>query len=94
MKDNQKKYLDKVVDLIVRDTVIDYEKEKVYTSHLSFSSYYLSIDFYQSLPLYIHNPISSLFSKYCKNTYGIVENEIDYVWDQYRVIIKGKITTK
>jgi hypothetical protein len=28
---------------------------------------------------------------YCKNSYGLTEIEIEYVWDQYRDIIKEKI---
>jgi hypothetical protein len=31
MEDSQKKYLDKVVDLIVRETIIDYEQDVIGT---------------------------------------------------------------
>jgi hypothetical protein len=81
MEDNQKKYLDKVISLLVRDTVFDYEKEKVYTSFSPplFPSFLSSSFFF------------SLFYKYCEHTYGIVYTEIDYVWYQYRNIIKDKL---
>jgi hypothetical protein len=60
------------VSLLVRDTVIDYDKEKVYTS--SFPTFLLPF-----FPL----PVS-FFIRYCKNTYGIDGDEIKYVWNQYR----------
>jgi hypothetical protein len=28
---------------------------------------------------------------YCEDTYGLTENEIEYVWDQYTIIMKDKI---
>ena len=83
MKDNQKKYLDKVVSLLVRDTTIDYEQEKIITPYLSFL---LSFPFPHNMFL----PTTS-FSKYCKDTYGLGKNEIEYVWYQYKDIIKEKI---
>jgi hypothetical protein len=83
MKDSQKKYLDKVVDIIVRDTIIDYGKG----GKVEFPFYHRPLP--HRLPPYIL-PFP-YFSKYCKNTYGIVGDEIEYVWDQYMGIIKDKI---
>jgi len=85
MKDNQKKYLDKVVGLIVSDTVIDYDNDRIrspFQSTLPFSSLHFSPHFLLSL---------NLFSMYCEDTYGLTENEIEYVWDQYTIIMKDKI---
>jgi len=31
------------------------------------------------------------FEKYCKDIYGLTEEEIKYVWKQYKDIIKDKI---
>jgi hypothetical protein len=86
MKDNQKKYLDKVVEILVGETIIDYEQEVVKVSFLPFSSLPLL-----STPLL--SPLSPylLFSKYCKDTYGVVGDEMKNVWYQYRTILKEKI---
>jgi hypothetical protein len=76
MKSNQKKYLDKVVGLIVSRI------RSPFQSTLPFSSLHFSPHFLLSL---------NLFSMYCEDTYGLTENEIEYVWDQYTIIMKDKI---
>jgi hypothetical protein len=87
MKSNQKKYLDKVVGLIVRDTRIDYDQDRIYFPFLPFPYKSLS-----SPPLTFSFPLPSIyFSDYCKDNYGLTEDEIKYVWDQYKTIIKEKI---
>jgi len=83
MKDNQNTYLDKVVEFIVRDTKIDYDQKRIQypffpSSHFPISSIY---------PLLLLSP----FSKYCKNVYGLTNQEIEYVWKEYRTIILDKI---
>ena len=98
MKSNQRKYLDRVVDILVRDTRIDYEKEKVYPPFysnpflsLSFFSYLSSLFYKHPTPSHSSNHFLQFFSRYCKDTYGIVGDELEYVWNQYRDIIKDKI---
>lgn len=89
-----KKYLDMVIGSLVRGTNIDYEKREII---FPFSPFPLS--FQLSLPFkYIPPSLSFSFSVptysfeiYCKNTYGLTEEEIKYVYKQYRDIIKDKI---
>ena len=88
MKDNQKKYLDRVVDLMVRDTVIGYDDERVRTPFLSSSLSFRLFPSYNTLLLPSSYP---LFSKYCRNTYGLGDQETEYVWEEYVQIIKDKI---
>ena len=76
MEDNI--FLDKVIEFIVKDTKIDYDKGRV---HLSFSP--LSFPSF-SLP-------SPPFSSYCKNVYGLTDQEIEYMWKEYTDIIKDKV---
>ena len=86
MKSNQKKYLDKVVDMVVRETRIDYDDQRIYTPFIKFNNL--------SLPLpytIIYFSQSHKFHKYSKDTYGIVGDEIEYVWTKYTNIIKDKI---
>ena len=83
MKD--KKYIDKVLGYIVGSTKIDYDKEEI---HYPFLSSYLPSDFPSYLYLSSH---PFVFSEYCKNTFGLTEEEMEYVWKEYVDIINGKI---
>jgi hypothetical protein len=79
-----KKFLHKVVDQIVSETKIDYDEGRLYTPFSpSFSSVLLS-----SL-----SPFSSVFPfiKHCRDVYGLNEEESEYVWNEWREIIKDKI---
>ena len=84
---DNKKYLDKVLDHLVRGTILDYEKELIRTP------------FVNPRPLYNELISPSLFSltfgfflsKYCKNHFGLTKEEREYVWDQYKSIILNKI---
>ncbi len=87
---DNKKYLDKVLGYMVRGTKMDYENEA-----LIFPFPFHPSDFPSSSPflIFYHSssfPLSS-FTKYCKNTFGLTEEEIKYVFKQYREIIKDKI---
>ena len=81
------KYIDKVIDHLVKGTKIDYENGIVSTPLFSPLLYplgfFLSSIFFPSL-------LSSL-STYCRNQFGLTEEEIDYVWKEYKNIIKDKI---
>ena len=78
-----KRFLDKVVDQIVSETMVDYEKERAYTPFYSYIPYY-------SLSSFFYHYRSS-FTKHCNNVYGLNIQEIEYVWEEYRRIIKDKI---
>jgi len=80
-----KKYLDKVIGSLVRGTRIDYDEGRIYAPFLP-PTYFLPPFHFPLL-----SPLASSFSKYCKNTFGLTEEEVDYVWEQYRSIIKDKI---
>ena len=83
-------FLDKVVGFLVRDTKMDYEKDEIQFP-FSYSPDSCSRP-YVLLPLFYLPPHRLLlFSEYCKNVYGLTEQEIEYVWDQYRTIIIDKI---
>jgi hypothetical protein len=86
MEDKHKIYLDKVIEFLLRDTKIDYKNEKI-TTPSSFSFYFSSLFLLFSTPL--HLPFH--FSKYCKEVYGLTDQEIEYVWKEYKSIIKIKI---
>tara|TARA_R110001606_G_scaffold356433_1_gene507778 strand:- start:1038 stop:1310 length:273 start_codon:yes stop_codon:yes gene_type:complete len=84
-----KKFLDKVVNQIVNETMIDYRgKGKIFTP--------FSLPFYLFLPFYpsfssISSSYRSNFFNHCKEVYGLNEQEIEYVWEEYKQIIIDKI---
>jgi len=84
-----KRFLDKVLNQIVRETEIDHDKERVYTP---FSSLFPFLFFSFSSFSYL-SPLfpPHYFSHHCREVYGLNEDEIDYVWRNYQRIIKDKI---
>ena len=83
-----KRFLDKVLDQIVNETTIDYEKGEI---QIPFSD--LSIDIPHSLLLHHldFHPFLFLFSDHCKNVYGLNKEETEYVWEEYINSIIDKI---
>ena len=88
-----KEFLDKVVDQIVSETRIDYDKKEVY------------LPFFHSRPITVFRFLSTIsppgsFYRQCRDIYGLKKGyhesgqlfyEIDYVWEEYRNIIINKI---
>ena len=73
------KFLNKVTEQIISETrVID---DKVYTpfSFSSFSPPSLLSSFHS-----LHSLILSSFISHCKEVYSLNEQEIDYVWNEYK----------
>ena len=80
---DNKKYLNKVVGSLVRGTRLYYDREEI---HFPF--------FFHPYPLsysHFHSHSFSLFSTYCKNQFGLTEDEIGYVWKEYVDIITDKL---
>ena len=74
---NREKYLERVLDMIIRDSQIE-GKNIIYPF---------------SLPLYSlqnnqsYSPLHDNFIKYCKNQYGLSEEESMYMWYDYSTIM-------
>ena len=81
MMDN-KKYIDKVIVHLVKGTKIDNNNNL--TSLPFFVPQYFLPAFTPSYPSYF-------FSSYCKNTFGLTEDEIKYVWKEYKDNMLEKI---
>ena len=78
------KFLDKVVIQLVRETEIDHERELIRYPFPPF----------QTPPFYSLSAFSSYrspFTKHCNEVYGLNIEEIEYVWNEYREIVKDKI---
>lgn len=85
--DKQEKYLDKVIGYIVKNTKIDYEKELIVFPPLS--SPFNSTLFYITSKNDAKCPV--FFSSYCINTFGLTKEETNYVFIQWRAIMRDKI---
>ena len=85
-----KKFLNKVVDQVVGETRIDYDEDQIIhfpfftTEYVFLSSIIIS---HPSL-LYIFYP----FSEHCKEVYGLNDDEIVYVWGEYKYKYLFKIS--
>ena len=78
------KFLHKVLDQIVSETKIDYDGEIIY---ILFSNRFTPN---QSHISYL-NRIFRSFNNHCKDVYGLNDDEVDYVWEEYKQIIKDKL---
>ena len=84
-----KRFLDKVLDQIVKETRVDYDMGVITFPY-----------FHQDSPVTIHLPprytippihTKPSFDRHCKNIYGLNDGEIGYVWVKYRDIITNKL---
>ena len=83
------KFLNKVVDQIVSETTIDYENDRIFTP---FSPFYFISSFLSDVKDWNTSPLlHRLLRRHCKEVYGLNNDEVDYVWNEYKNIIKDKI---
>ncbi len=90
------KFLNRVIDQIVSETKLDYDKEKIY---FPFSLYPAHLQY-----TILHSPsLYSSFFEHCKNVYTLNgdynvirwdDDEIYYVWEKYKEIIGKKIKNR
>ncbi len=78
----QQKYLNKVVNQLVNETII--------TGGVVTVPYPLPTYLNHPFPYY-SNLLPSNFSSFVTKVYGLTEEEVKYVWEQYRSIIHDKI---
>lgn len=90
MMDN-KKYIDKVLEHLVRSTKIDYNNNLTSLPFFPFIQHFSSHPFIFPLFSNYSSTTPSSFYKHCKNVFGLTEEEIEYVWKEYKKIIVEKI---
>ena len=81
LNEKQKGYLDKVVEQLLRETDIDYEKWRINYPFFKDTTY----SFQYTLPY------SGPFIRYCKNIFPLSKNEMRYVYEMYVGILDSKI---
>jgi len=84
-------FFNKVVEFLVKGTKIDYDKKIVTLDFLSPHKDHFSSPQRFHFSRFNYEHIFYLFSNYCKNVYGLTDQEIKYVWKEYRTIILDKI---
>lgn len=72
-----KKFLNKVVDQLVRETKVDHKRDKIY----------FPFDTLTNPSSLSEHP----FNKHCREVYGLNEKEIEWVWGKYKTHIYNKI---
>lgn len=80
MKYDQNIYLKKVVEIIFDSTIIDYDKEKI-----------IPPDGY---PFYFVTSLDHPFTRfidYCKDNFGLDDDESMYVWYEYSKMLRSKV---
>ena len=82
------KFLDKVVDQIVSETRTDYDEERFLPPFLSTLNYPFPSFPYVSL---LRSTLIPPFIIHCREVYGLNEDEVSYVWKEYRDIIIDEI---
>ena len=79
------KFLDKVIDQIVRETRMDYGMGEI---QFPFLFPFGSLLFFSRLS----SPVPPLiFTKHCEDVYGLNGDEVGYVWNEYKQIISDKL---
>ena len=79
------KFLHKVLDQIVSETKIDYrERGKIFTPFLPHQKSLIQFSFHFS-------SYRSNFTKHCKNVYGLNDDEVGYVWNEYKDKVKNNL---
>ena len=81
------KFLNKVLDQLVRETMIDYDRGVVESPFFSFIWVYNFLNHRSSSSLFF----LPSFVDHCKGVYGLNDDEIEYVWEEYRETIIDKI---
>ena len=74
MEDNQKIYLDKVIEFLVRDTKI----EEGFNGDVMISVPFSDFQYNR-----IRHFNVGFFIDYCMNTYGLTRKESEYLWGDY-----------
>ena len=83
-----KNYLDKVLDQIVRETRIDYNTQEGDDEGRIYTPFQKPLSIIQSIYLLVS---FKTFYRHCEEIYGLNYDETEYVWEEYKEIIRVKI---
>ena len=82
------KFLDKVIKQMVSETRMDHEENILYTPY---RIYKLTPLLKRVNSFHSTDGWTPTFYGHCMGVYGLNEEEMEYVWDKYREIVKDKL---
>ena len=87
-----KKFLNRVLDQLVSETTIDYDKETIRTPFpLINPNAFARYLFTSGSPIFHRQPSPFIsFISHCRDVYGLNDDEVNYIWVKWRDIIKYK----
>ena len=87
-----KKFLNRVLDQLVSETTIDYDKETIRTPFpLINPNAFARYLFTSRSPIFHRQPSPfTSFINHCRDVYGLNDDEVNYIWVKWRDIIKHK----
>jgi len=95
MDNKIKRYLDRILEHLIKGTRVElnvgynFEGIIIYMPFDENPREFISINDYRIITKYFSAIPSFMFSRYCVKHFGLIEEEINYVWDGY-----GEIMTK
>ncbi len=97
---DNKKYLDKILEHLVIGTKVElnvgynFEGLIVYMPFDENPPEFMNVnDYHETSSMFSAIP-SFMFSRYCVNHFGLVKEEINYVWDEYSEIMSKKFKSE
>ena len=82
MDDKKKRFLNKVVELLIKDTII-------FDSY--FKTPFSKYKYHNWVPNPFPNDIIMYFGRYCIDRYGLTDDEIELVWEDYKKFVRDII---
>lgn len=94
-EDKKDRFLNYVINDLIADTIIDYDKDFIYfyANHMPLPLSIFYSDLTKQHSKFLATPLPS-FLNHCKERYALTEDEVNYVWELYKTIMKDKITNK
>ena len=97
---DNKKYLDKVLDHLLKGTKVKPSHESIYVGILVYMPFdetppeFINVNNYHETSSFFSAIPSFMFNKYCVNHFGLITEEIDYLWDEYSEIMTKKFKSE
>ena len=82
------KFLNKVVEQIVSETEVHHEKNCLPQIKVPYQPKNIIVSQYIHL---FSVKLKNTFNQHCKSIYGLNDEEVDYVWNEYELYIKDKV---
>lgn len=95
-----KKYLNKVLEHLIKGTKVKPSHESIYEGILVYMPFdeippeFMSVNDYHETSSFFSDIPTYMFHNYCVNQFGLVTEEIDYLWEKYGNIMSLKFKSE